>query len=153
MPKVFLPFPFLHVALATVLLGGVLACVPRIENRGNDIDLDKLVEIVPGKTEKSKVEKILGSPSIKSDFGEDTWMYVSGRTKTLAFFKEEMLDRKIIYISFIQTGVVDAIGTLSEKDGRKVELVNRQTPTAGQRITLIQQLLGNIGRFNQNMGQ
>ena len=153
MPKVFLPFPFLHVALATVLLGGVLACVPRIENRGNDIDLDKLVEIVPGKTEKSKVEKILGSPSIKSDFGEDTWMYVSGRTKTLAFFKEEMLDRKIIYISFIQTGVVDAIGTLSEKDGRKVELVNRQTPTAGQRITLIQQLLGNIGRFNQKMGQ
>ena len=96
---------------------------------------------------------LLGSPSISSDFGENTWIYVSGRTKTLAFLKEEILDRKIVYISFIETGVVDSIGTLSEKDGKQIELVSRKTPTAGQRITLIQQLIGNIGRFNQNVGQ
>ena len=153
MPKLFRAFPFLRPLLATMLVTALLACAPRIENRGNDIDLDKLVEIVPGKTNKSRVKTVLGSPSIRSDFGEDTWMYVSGRTKALAFFKEELLNRKVVYISFLKTGVVDSIGTLSEKNGSKVELVNRETPTAGQRITLIQQLIGNIGRFNQSTGQ
>jgi hypothetical protein len=32
-------------------------------------------------------------------------------------------------------------------DGKKVVFVDRTTPTAGQRITILQQLIGNLGRF------
>ena len=152
-----IPFPTsartgssLRFAAVVALAGALAACTPRIDNRGNDVDLDNLVEIEPGKTRKARVSALLGAPSTTSDYGTDTWMYIAGQTKTVAFFKEELISRKVIYITFSEEGVVDSIGKLSEKDGKQIELVNRETPTAGQRITLLQQLIGNIGRFNQN---
>ena len=40
----------------------------------------------------------------------------------------------MIFVSFDDTGVVDAIGKLDKDDGSEIEVVNRETPTAGQRI-------------------
>jgi len=140
----------LRVVAAAALAGVLIGCAPRIDNRGNDVDLDNLVEVEPGKTRKARVNALLGSPSTTSDYGTDTWIYVAGQTKTVAFFKEELISRKVIYITFDAEGVVGSIGKLSEEDGKPIELVNRETPTAGQRITILQQLIGNIGRFNQN---
>jgi outer membrane protein assembly factor BamE (lipoprotein component of BamABCDE complex) len=138
----------MRAGLAAIMLGVLFSCAPRIENRGNDVDIDYLLEIVPGTTNKSRVSALLGAPSTKSDYGEETWIYISAKTKTVAFFKEELITRKVIYIAFDANGIVGSIGRLSEKDGTKIEYVSRETPTAGQRITLIQQLIGNIGRFN-----
>lgn len=140
-------------ALCVVMAGLLLSCAPRIQNRGNDVDIDNLVEIVPGTTNKSRVNALLGAPSTTSDFGQDTWIYISAKTKTVAFFQEELVTQKVIYIAFDSNGVVGSIGKLSEKDGKKIEIVNRETPTAGQRVTLIQQLIGNIGRFNTPTGE
>ena len=137
-------------AFALAIAGMVLSCAPRIDNHGNEIDLDNVVEIEPGKTRKTRVSALLGAPSSTSDFGEDTWFYIGATTKTVAFFQPELINRKVVYISFDQDGVVASIGKLSENDGRKIEIVDRETPTAGQRITLLQQLIGNIGRFNDN---
>ncbi|MBL6600132.1 MAG: outer membrane protein assembly factor BamE [Alphaproteobacteria bacterium] len=135
-------------AFAVVIAGMVLSCTPRIDNHGNEIDLDNLVEIEPGKTRKSRVSALLGAPSSMSDFGEDTWFYIGSTTKTVGFFSPELVNRKVVYIAFDKEGVVGSIGKLSEADGKKIEIVDRETPTAGQRITLLQQLIGNIGRFN-----
>ena len=135
-------------AAAFVIAGMTLSCTPRIDNHGNEIDLDNLVEIEPGTTRKSRVGALLGAPSTTSDFGEDTWFYIGATTRTVAFFQPELINRKVVYVSFDKDGVVGSIGKLSELDGRKIEIVDRETPTAGQRITLLQQLIGNIGRFN-----
>ena len=35
-----------------------------------------------------------------------------------------------------------------QEDGRTIAYVDRTTPTEGNELTLIQQLLGNLGRFN-----
>ena len=139
-------------AVAVVMSGMLLSCAPRIDNHGNELDLDNLVEIEPGKTRKSRVSALLGAPSSASDYGEDTWLYISATTKTVAFFKPELTNRKVVYITFDKDGVVGAVGKLSEADGKKIEYVDRETPTAGQRITLLQQLIGNIGRFNEAGG-
>lgn len=135
--------------IALVIAGTLFACSPRIENRGNSVDLDNLTELVPGETSKARVSALLGAPSSTSDFGTDTWFYIASKTKTVAFFNEELISRQVVYIGFDGTGVVDSVGLLDEKDGKRVEYVNRETPTAGQRITFLQQLIGNIGRFNE----
>jgi outer membrane protein assembly factor BamE (lipoprotein component of BamABCDE complex) len=142
------PRRIIAAAAVFVIAGMTLSCTPRIDNHGNEIDLDNLVEIEPGKTRKSRVSALLGTPSSTSDFGEDTWFYIGATTKTVAFFQPELINRKVVYVSFDKDGVVGSIGKLSEQDGRKIEIVDRETPTAGQRITLLQQLIGNIGRFN-----
>lgn len=138
--------------LAIALAGSVLSCAPRIDNHGNEIDLDNLVEIEPGKTRKSRVNALLGAPSSTSDFGEETWFYIGSTTRTVGFLSPKLVNRKVVYIAFDDNGVVDAIGKLSEADGKKIDIVDRETPTAGQRITLLQQFIGNIGRFNDGAG-
>ena len=44
-------------------------------------------------------------------------------------------------------GVVRDFASLGLEDGRIIELVERKTPTAGNEITFLQQLFGNLGRF------
>src|SRR3546814_5371353 len=81
-------------------------------------------------------------------FPYTTWYYIGQKTERQAFYKPETIERKVVYINFEPTGVVKSIGTLDLEDGSKVAYVTRETPTAGQRITLVKQLIGNIGRFN-----
>jgi len=39
--------------------------------------------------------------------------------------------------------------TYTENDKKEVDLVARVTPTAGNELSIIQQLFGNVGRFAQ----
>ncbi len=136
-------------SILTVAAGLALAgcSTGEIETHGNRVDPDALAEVVPGRSDRTQVELLIGSPSSRSNFDDGTWYYISRRTRSFAFFETETLEQNVIFVSFDDTGVVDAIGTLDKEDGSEIEIVNRETPTAGQRITLIQQLIGNIGRF------
>jgi outer membrane protein assembly factor BamE (lipoprotein component of BamABCDE complex) len=72
---------------------------------------------------------------------------MSERTERTAFFAPELLERKIIAVVFDKVGVVEDIVTYTENDKQEIALVARITPTAGNEISIIQQLFGNIGRF------
>lgn len=133
-------------ALAAML--GLAACTSQIATHGNLVDPDALAKVEPGKSDQATVLSLLGSPSTRGNFSEPTWYYVGQRTERMAFYKPETIDRKVVYVDFEPSGVVKSIGKLDLADGSKVAYVTRETPTAGQRITLIKQLIGNIGRFN-----
>ena len=51
-------------------------------------------------------------------------------------------------VNFGYDGLVQETKYYTLEDGWDVELVARETPTEGQELNLIQQLLGNIGRFS-----
>jgi outer membrane protein assembly factor BamE (lipoprotein component of BamABCDE complex) len=128
-----------------VLLG---ACAPKIDVRGNLPDPERLSEITPGDQSRSEVEEILGTPSSIAVFDQETWLYVSQRTETIAFFEPEVKERKVVILKFDKDGIVSAVETLSAENGKRIEPVDRKTPTAGNEFTLIDQLFGNLGRFN-----
>lgn len=136
-------------AIAIITLG-LVACSPRVSIHGNMVDIETLTAIEPGESDKGRVLALLGSPSTESEFGQETWMYIARRTEQTAFFAEDVLDQRVIYIAFDQNGIVDSIGRLNKEDGKRIEYVGRETQTAGQRISFLQQLFGNIGRFNQD---
>lgn len=133
-----------------VLLAALSACAPTINIRGQQPDPDALAAIEPGETSRRQVEQSLGSPSTEGVFRENVWYYMSERTETVAFLAPELLERKIVAIVFDDRGVVEDIFTYTENDRREVELVSRVTPTAGNELSLIQQLFGNVGRFSGN---
>jgi len=89
--------------LAAVIL--VVGCQGRIDVRGNLPDPDLLQDVEMGHITKNEVAELLGSPSSISPFSGDTWYYISERTKTVAFFEPEILKRKVIVITFDQSGV------------------------------------------------
>lgn len=134
--------------LAVALVLGAAACAPRVDVRGNLPDPDRVAEIVPGDTTREFVQEILGSPSNVSTFGRESWFYISNRTETVAFLAPEVQERQVLAIHFDDQGVVESVEKLGLEDGRDIDLVQRETPTAGNELTFLDQLFGNLGRFS-----
>jgi len=131
-----------------VLALTVTACSPRIDQRGNKPDEDQVVQINPGVDDKNRVAELIGTPSTISTFDDRTWYYISKRTETTAFLDPEVMDQEVLAIAFDEGGIVESMRIYGEEDGRTIAYVDRTTPTEGNELTLMQQLLGNLGRFN-----
>jgi outer membrane protein assembly factor BamE (lipoprotein component of BamABCDE complex) len=138
--------PTRSLALAAAI--ALAACAPIVENRGNLPDDEVLQGIAAGTSNKESVARALGSPSVIGTFDRNVWYYVSKRTEQVAFFAPETLEQRVVEIGFDQDGRVKHVKKYGLKDGQEIQMVERRTPTAGQSITVIQQLFGNLGRFN-----
>jgi outer membrane protein assembly factor BamE (lipoprotein component of BamABCDE complex) len=128
------------------------ACVSRVETSGNLPEPTLVGEIKPGKVNRDDVRELLGSPSAVATFDEEHWYYISQRVETFAFFEPEVMERNILIIKFNDQGVVSAVDRRTLDDAREIEIVDRETPTTGSELTLLQQLFGNIGRFPGQVG-
>lgn len=134
-------------ALLLVALLGLSACEYQVNVRGNMPDPEEVVEVLPGISNRADVAEILGSPSTVSTFEDQIWYYIGQRTEQLAFFAPETVDRSVLVIEFDDGGVVEATRFYSVEDGKVIDHVSRKTPTHGIELTVVQQLIGNLGRF------
>ena len=141
--------PLLGCALVALALA---ACQPTIDQRGNLPDKSKLAEIEPGVTTKEMVSQMLGTPSSVSTFGDKTWYYISRRTEQTSFFEPEVLDQQVVVVAFDEGGVVREVQHLNLADSRPVDPSSRETPSAGRELGFVEQLIGNLGKFNPNGG-
>src|SRR5262252_10615282 len=131
----------------------VVSCAPAVEQRGNLPNPDKLAEIRAGSTTKDEVAKILGTPSSVSVFNNDkSWYYISRRTAQTAFFEPDVLDQQVYIVNFDDQGVVKAVDHKVLKDGHEITPVARATPAPGRELSFLEQLIGNLGKFNSSGG-
>jgi outer membrane protein assembly factor BamE (lipoprotein component of BamABCDE complex) len=135
-------------ALTGLGLAFLGACSPIIQQEGNVPDPDQVVQINPGVDDKNRVTQLLGSPSTISAFQDRTWYYISRRTEQTAFLDPSVVDQEVLAISFNDQNVVDDMKIYGLENGRMVDMNAKVTPTYGNDLTLMQQLLGNLGRFN-----
>ena len=142
-----------HAAPLIICAGLMTGCAPTIDNRGFVPDPDLVAEIRVGVDNKMSVGQMLGNPTNVSTFDDDTWYYVSRRAENFAFFEENLLDQKILAISFDETGHVSEIEQHGIEEARHIDLVKRKTPTRGKKLGFFEQVLGNMGRFNKKQGQ
>jgi len=134
--------------VATLAAMALAGCTVSEDQRGHLPDPDQLAEIKPGTTTKEQVVKILGSPSSVSAFNDDTWYYISRKTKQVAFLSPTVLDQQVYIVDFDDRGVVKDLGHRTMEDGAAITPAPGATPAPGRELTFIEQLLGNIGRFN-----
>ena len=136
------------VAAAAALL---LSCTPIQDNNGNIPLAESMEQIAPGKQTREQVKQTLGSPSAVGVFEEnDVWYYIGKRTETVAFLKPEVLEHQVVEIRFGADGRVSQVNTIDATQVAKPEPVDRVTPTEGNEFTILEQLIGNIGRFTPN---
>ncbi len=127
------------------------ACSPTQATRGNIVEDYRIAEIVPGVSTRTNVLKSLGSPSTEAAFDENVWYYIGQKTEQRGIFDPKVVDKKIVVVAFTPEGVVQTIQKL-DADHIDVPHVRRKTPTSGNENTVMQQLLGNVGRFNAPKG-
>ena len=130
----------------TTMLAG---CAPQLDKNGN-IPLAEVVEAIEaGKHSREKVATMLGSPSTQAGFEKDQiWYYIGKRQESLAFFRPKILEHQVLEIRFDGEGIVKSIKRHDARKAEQIDLVERITPTKGNELTFIEQLIGNLGRFN-----
>ncbi len=122
-------------------------CETRVSKHGMVPTNDELALIKPGVHNQGDVKIILGSPSTIARFKPKAWYYVESQFKKKAIANSSLLARKIIEVQFDDQGVVKKIKSYDTTNEQKVRPVDRETPTGGKKLTIIQQLIGNAGRF------
>ena len=115
--------------------------------RGAQVDPDELKQLVPGTSTRKDVEALIGSPTTKGTFNDD-WIYISQTTHTRIGRLPGLDKQNVVELSFNRDGVLQTIDQRGLKDGKPVTMVARTTPSPGSEASFMQQLLGNIGRFN-----
>ncbi len=137
-------------ALATtwVLAGLLSGCAGEVDTHGDMVQNERLSQIVPQVHRRDDVLAILGSPSTVSLLDGEAWYYIGDRRETLAFFKPEVLEREMVVVSFDPSGSVVSVDRTIAEDAPAIEVVERETPTNGSNLTMVEQFLGNLGRFN-----
>jgi outer membrane protein assembly factor BamE (lipoprotein component of BamABCDE complex) len=127
---------------------GAAGCTKDIDARGNQPTTLALSRLAPGEQTRQDVRNILGSPATISVFDNETWYYISSQTTQYAFYPVEELERTVYAVRFDQRGILSEVAKLDQRDGREVTIVSRETPTKGRELSLIEQLIGNLGRFS-----
>jgi outer membrane protein assembly factor BamE (lipoprotein component of BamABCDE complex) len=145
--------PCLSAALALMIpAAGLGGCIASYNQHGDLPDPDRIAAIHPGSTTRAQVQKLLGTPSSTGVFDGNSWYYISRRTKQVAFLDPDTLDQRVYVINFDGNGVVRSIDRKGLKDARNITPAPGATPAPGRELTFLEQILGNIGRFDQGAG-
>ena len=134
------------IALITVV--AVTGCAPTKSNRGNLVEDFRLSEITPGISTRTNVLKSLGSPTTTAPFDDNIWYYIGQKMEKKGIFDPKVIDERVIVVAFNDKGIVE---TMEDVDSERLEVptVRRKTHTGGNDVTVLEQLLGNVGRFNR----
>jgi outer membrane protein assembly factor BamE (lipoprotein component of BamABCDE complex) len=131
--------------LATMLAGGLSGCSPVVKNHGYAPDDELLAEIAAGQDTRGSVRRKIGRPSSTGVFTETGWYYISTTIEEYMYNAPKVSDRRVVSVQFDANDVVAAVNVYGVEDGRIINLQTRTTPTYGRELTILQQLLGNLG--------
>ncbi|MGV6800495.1 MAG: outer membrane protein assembly factor BamE domain-containing protein [bacterium] len=136
---------------SAILLGTTLllsACVSTRARHGfvaeaNEAELEAQVGI----DSKDSVLARYGEPSIRPTLDEEAWYYVTFTTNARAFYRTRTTNRNVVAFRFDENDMVKAVDRFELKDGIPVNLVDRETPSRGKELSILEQLLGTVGQL------
>ncbi len=137
------------IATALVTLSLTAACAPTVNVRGNMIEDHKVAQVQSGVDTRTDVLRKMGSPTTIAPFDDTVWYYLRQTTEKRGIFDDQVVDERIVVVMFDQNGVVEQIKDVDSKR-QDIPYVDRKTPTSGNELTFMQQMLGNLGKFNKN---
>ena len=137
----------LLVALAAAPLAGCSFFAASNVQRGQQVGADQLRELIPGTSTRADASSLLGSPTARAAFDDNTWIYISQITRSRVARVPGIDQQNVLVLSFNQAGTLQSVKHLTKQDAKSVAMVARATATPGSDSTFMQQLLGNIGRF------
>lgn len=140
---------FVITALALSLLSA--ACTPTVNMRGNLIDDYKLAQVQKGIDTRTDVLRKMGSPTTVAPFDDTVWYYLEQKTEKTGIFDDKVVEDRVVVIMFDANGVVEQINDV-DSNRQNIPYVDRKTPTSGNEMTFMQQMLGNLGKFNKDGG-
>ena len=136
-----------RLAVLAALAPLAVACAPVVGNHGFQVVDVNPKDVVVGTDTKATVLAQLGSPSAVSTFEDNIWYYISQTTERYTYNRPQVSQRSVTAITFNETDdKVTEVRNLGLDDGQQIAMERRETPTRGRELTVLEQLLGNVGR-------
>jgi outer membrane protein assembly factor BamE (lipoprotein component of BamABCDE complex) len=133
-----------------LLSAGLQACAPTVNTRGNLVQDRQLQGLESGISSKQEIEQKLGTPTVTDPFDQNNWYYIGETTETKAFFRPDVVARRVVKVSFNEDGSLSQIAEIDEKAGKDIDLVAKTTRAGGVEMNAFQQFMGNLGKFNSS---
>jgi outer membrane protein assembly factor BamE (lipoprotein component of BamABCDE complex) len=133
-------------ALAAALFGA--ACEPYGDIRGFAPAPGTVDKLEVGTQSREDVVRLVGSPSSVATFNPNVWYYITEKQENWGPLKAWISEQNVIQITFNEQGRVANIKYYDLKDAQNITMVSRITPTSGKELTVLEQILGNVGKFS-----
>lgn len=134
--------------LAALTLAVLTACAPIYRNHGYVPPPEDLALVEVGATTVDSLPTLIGQPSAEGLLTGSAWYYVGSRWRHYGAYRPEEIERRVVAVSFAPSGTVSNVETFGLERGRVVTLSRRVTEGSVSSISLIRQLLGNLGNFD-----
>ena len=139
---------FIHSLALVALMGSLFTGCTRIrDTKGYIADDQQIATLQPGVENKNSVTKLLGKPSIISEYDPNTWYYVSESTAQLAFMQPKPVKHQVLVVKFNDKGNLLKVEKKGLDQIVEAKPATGKTPTRGKELTFWQQLFGDLGRF------
>jgi outer membrane protein assembly factor BamE (lipoprotein component of BamABCDE complex) len=139
-----MPRIILFLALGVSLMGAV-ACTPTSSYQGYQAIDAKPDEVKVGTDTRATVLARLGDPTATASFDKNTWYYLAQVTSKTAFYTPRVVHRDVVAISFDKdTQAVKRVDVYTLKDGRVIAMNDKETPTRGREMTVLEQMFGSL---------
>jgi outer membrane protein assembly factor BamE (lipoprotein component of BamABCDE complex) len=132
-------------ALAVVMLA---ACDNIADLRGFAPTPGTVDKLEVGTQSREDVQRLVGSPSSVATFNPNVWYYISEKQEYWGPSRPWISEQSVIQITFNESGRVQNIKYFDLKDAQNITMVARITPTSGKELTVLEQILGNVGKFS-----
>ena len=120
---------------------------PTLKQRGSLVEPDALRELIPGTSSRADAVALIGSPTARAPFDDNTWIYISQITSTRIGRTPGVMQQKVVILTFDQGGTLRGINQRTKQDGKSVDMAAGATPSPGSEASFLQQLFGNVGKF------
>lgn len=105
---------------------------------------EKLSSIKEGKSDKSSVLTLLGSPTLKSGFDENTWYYINQKTEQKGIFKPNIAEQNVLEVHFDKNGTVESVKQNNKLANAEIDPSDKITDNTGRRLSFWEQFFGSV---------
>ena len=135
-------------ALALCSLIVVTGCSATFRNHGYVPPEEDLQELVVGVDTRATVDDVVGPPSLSGVLADGDYYYVRSRIRQYGMYRPQVVERRVLAISFNEDDTIANIEEFGLEDGQVVPLARRVTDSSVVSNGFLRQLLGNIGNIN-----
>ena len=137
---------FIRTISYAIILSLIYNCSPRISRHGNFFSKDELRILQTTRLNKSEIIEILGQPSTKSTFSNNTWYYIFFIQKEKAYFQVKNSRNKVLKIKFDEKQNVESYDIIENDTSIKIETIKVETTNEIFKRGLVRELLDSFVR-------
>ncbi|WP_397541505.1 outer membrane protein assembly factor BamE domain-containing protein [Roseovarius salis] len=135
-------------ALAVMALIVLGACEAQYRSHGYIPPEEDLEKLVVGVDTRAAVDDVIGAPSASGLLSDGDYYYVRTRFREYGMYEPEIIDRRVLAISFHPDDTIRNIEVFGLERGNVVPISRRVTDSSVVGNGLIRQIFGNFGNID-----